>query len=145
MNMQIAIVSALFAVVAAAPQEYYSTPIPILSQKQEISPDGSYYYSYQTGNGIAVDERSQYRALGPEEGTQDVQGYYAYTGPDGVQYAVSYTSGENGFIASGAHLPTPPPLPAELAKAFAEAPKDDGQYDERGFPIGPSARPFGRR
>lgn len=45
---------ALFLVVVAArPQEV----IPILRQEQEVNFDGSYKYSYETGNGIIAEEQ----------------------------------------------------------------------------------------
>lgn len=73
------------------------------------------------------------------------QGYYLYTGPDGVVYQVEYyADGENGFVAKGAHLPTPPPLPEALVRAnelaYKNAAADAGQYDERGFPIAGAKR-----
>lgn len=50
--MQVALLAALVSVIVAAPQYspqpayQYSTPIPIVSQKQDVSPDGSYYYRF---------------------------------------------------------------------------------------------------
>lgn len=45
-----------------------------------------------------------------------VSGSYSYTGPDGVQYTITYTADEGGFHAEGAHLPTPPPIPPEIQR-----------------------------
>jgi len=82
---------------------------------------------------------------GTEAEGQVAQGYYLYTGPDGVVYQVEYYSdAENGFVAKGAHLPTPPPLPEALVRAnelaYKNAAADAGQYDERGFPINGAKR-----
>lgn len=99
-------------------------------------------FSYQTGNGISAEERGAIKNLGsPENEINSVQGYYTYPGPDGVQYSVAYTADENGFIPQGAHLPTPPPIPYEIQKALESLPKDNIQYDDRGFPIRPGFVP----
>lgn len=91
-------------------------------------------FRYETGNGIAVQAQANFPNQGDGPAPAE-QGSYAYTGPDGVQYQVVYSADSNGFQAQGAHLPTAPPMPEELARAFAAAPQDDGLYDERGFPI----------
>lgn len=56
----------------------------------------------------------------PENPTVIVaQGSYSYTDPDGNQISVTYTADdEGGFKAQGAHLPTPPPIPANIQKAL---------------------------
>ncbi|KAL3283238.1 hypothetical protein HHI36_006386 [Cryptolaemus montrouzieri] len=70
----------------------------ILSQQQDAAPDGSgYAYSYETENGIAVQEQAQYRAISPEEGIQAVVGSYRYPLPDGRLVIVEYQSDENGY------------------------------------------------
>lgn len=45
-------------------------------------------------------------------------GSYTYTAPDGSVITVTYTADEQGFRAQGAHLPTPPPIPAEIQKSL---------------------------
>lgn len=64
-----------------------------------------------------------------------IQGSYSYTGPDGVIYTVNYIADENGFRASGDHIPTAPSIPPEIAEAVqqnaaeeAQGYVDDGQY-----------------
>lgn len=73
---------------------------------------------------------------GSDYESNEVQGSYSYTAPDGVTYTVHYTADENGFHAQGDHLPTPPPVPEAILKslqqnAAAEAQHGGGagQYD----------------
>lgn len=46
-----------------------------------------------------------------------MQGSYSYTGPDGLVYTITYIADENGFQASGAHIPTPTVVPPVLRAA----------------------------
>lgn len=72
-------------------------------------------FSYETGNGIKAEE------TGHAQGeTQVAQGGFAFTAPDGGQYSVSYTADENGFHPSGAHLPTPPPIPDAILRSIEQ-------------------------
>ncbi|CAH1999036.1 unnamed protein product [Acanthoscelides obtectus] len=71
-----------------------------------------------------------------EAGTR-AQGGYSFTLPDGQQVHLSYTADENGFVAQGSHIPTPPPIPEEIRKAIAQnladearGLVDDGSYRE---------------
>ncbi|KAI8041159.1 pupal cuticle protein Edg-78E [Drosophila gunungcola] len=78
--------------------------------KSDLKEDGSYAYQYQTSNGIA----------GQESG---VGGYYAsgsnaYYAPDGQLIQLTYSADANGFHPAGAHLPTPPPIPAAILKSL---------------------------
>ncbi|NP_001036869.1 endocuticle structural glycoprotein ABD-4-like [Bombyx mandarina] len=94
-------------------------PIPIVNQEQVINPDGSYKWSYETGNGISAEEQGYIKNQGiPEQEAQTAQGQYQYTAPDGQVIHVQYLADENGFQPQGAHLPTAPPVPAEIQKAL---------------------------
>ncbi|XP_066991474.1 endocuticle structural glycoprotein ABD-4 [Anabrus simplex] len=120
MNTCILILSAVLAVVSARPQ-VKDEPIPIISYVNNLNPDGSYQWSYETGNGIKADETgSLKKAINPEDGNVVVaQGQFSYTAPDGTPIQVQYVADdEQGFVPQGAHLPTPPPIPAAIQRAL---------------------------
>lgn len=52
---------ALLAIVYAAEE------VPILRNEQEINADGSYSYSYETGNGISAHEEGKIKNAGTEQ------------------------------------------------------------------------------
>ena len=64
------IVLALFGCTLAAPQVQQgptTEPIPIISQEQEISYDGSYKWAYETGNGIQAEEQGYQKEIPGQE------------------------------------------------------------------------------
>lgn len=85
-------------------QRYLSTSgsARILRQDQDQDENG-YHYLYQTENGINAEEYGK-ADQGVNGGTK-AQGFYEYTGDDGLKYRVDYVADENGFQPSGAHLP----------------------------------------
>uniref|UniRef100_A0A2H1VVG3 SFRICE_030046 n=1 Tax=Spodoptera frugiperda TaxID=7108 RepID=A0A2H1VVG3_SPOFR len=103
--------------------------------RQDNSNDGeTYAYAYETENGISGEEN------GVATNGVQAQGSYSYTGDDGKVYSVRYTADENGFQPQGDHLPTPPPIPAEILKALEQNARDeaagiydDGNYREASF------------
>lgn len=90
--------------------------IPILRLDNTNNGDGSYSYAYETGNGIAAQERGQ--QTGPE--SQAADGSFSYTSPEGQQISLSYTADANGFHPQGAHLPTSPPIPEEILRSIEQ-------------------------
>ncbi|XP_061710360.1 endocuticle structural glycoprotein SgAbd-2 [Cydia pomonella] len=115
--------SALFAVACAAPQfqqQYQQNQvIPIVRQSQEVNFDGSYQYSYETGNGIAAQEQGYLKNAGVKDAEAQVaQGSFSYTSPEGIPISITYVADENGFRAEGAHLPTPPPIPEAILRSL---------------------------
>merc|ERR1712231_16160 len=122
-TMQFVILFALVAAVAAAPAELeYSPPVAIVRSASEQNADGSYSFSYESEDGTKVEERGNQKFVGPE--AEDIgtasSGSYSYTGPDNVVITVNWTADENGFVATGDHLPTPPPMPAHVVKLLAD-------------------------
>lgn len=110
--------------------------IPIRRYDSDNPGDGNYNYAYETGNGISAQERGTLKNAGSQNEAESVQGSFSYTGPDGVQYSISYTADENGFRPVGAHLPTPPPIPDAILRSLQQTGGggggdfggDDGQY-----------------
>ncbi|KAL1516640.1 hypothetical protein ABEB36_000525 [Hypothenemus hampei] len=109
--------------------------IPIVKSSLENPGDGTYSYNYETANGIAAEETGEARG----EGTR-AHGSYSFSLPDGQHVSVSYTADENGFVAQGSHIPTPPPIPEAIRKALEENAAaeargvfDDGQYHGEGL------------
>lgn len=57
---------------------------------------------------------------GSENEIQSVSGSYSYTDTNGEKITITYTADENGFVPSGAHLPTAPPIPPEILKSLEQ-------------------------
>ncbi|KAF3423765.1 hypothetical protein E2986_11782 [Frieseomelitta varia] len=109
-------VIALASCVAAAPAEEV---IPIVSQSQEgPNPDGSYKWSYESGNGIKAQEEGHLENAGQENEAMNAQGSFSYPGDDGQQISLTYVANEEGFQPQGAHLPTTPEIPPLIQKAL---------------------------
>merc|ERR1712071_703701 len=122
-NMKSMILIAVFlAVAAAAPAPQESQPILILKQSQNHDTEKQVYsFSYETETGIAVSESGVQKQIGdkPEEAGTVSQGKYSYP-EDSVTYPITWVADENGFQATGDHLPTPPPMPEHVVKMLAD-------------------------
>lgn len=78
--------------------EQQKPPIPILRQESKHNEDGSYEFNYETGNGISAGEQGYQKAGGQkDEAIQVAQGYFSYTGDDGIPISLKYVADENGF------------------------------------------------
>ncbi|XP_069674226.1 endocuticle structural glycoprotein SgAbd-2-like [Periplaneta americana] len=123
-NMKLLIcLSAMLVICVARPQYYPQHQqkqfVPILAYNNDISHDGSYAYSFQTGDGTTAQESGYLKNAGSRDlEAQTVQGSYSYTSPEGTPITVTYTADENGFRAEGAHLPVAPPIPEAILKSL---------------------------
>lgn len=79
------------------------------------------YYSYETANQIKAQETGTLKKTSDPENPNVIvaQGSYSYTDKEGNQISLTYTADdEGGFVPQGAHLPTPPPIPADIQRAL---------------------------
>ncbi|XP_045468992.1 endocuticle structural glycoprotein SgAbd-2-like [Harmonia axyridis] len=118
-----------YAKVSAQPQ------IAILRFNNDNNGEGTYRFEYETENKIAQQESGQLKNAGTDQESNVVQGSYSYIGQDGQTYTVDYVADDQGFRASGAHLPVAPEIPEEIRKSLeqnaadeARGIVDDGQY-----------------
>ncbi|GAB0087934.1 cuticle protein CP14.6-like [Sergentomyia squamirostris] len=106
-------VFAIFVAFAAAsplPDGDLVPRIPVLERTEVRDEHGQYSLSYLTANGIATAEQGALKPL--SDGHVLVRkGSWAYLGPDNVKYIVNYEADENGYRATGSHLPEPPVAP----------------------------------
>ncbi|XP_014208555.1 cuticle protein CP14.6-like [Copidosoma floridanum] len=118
---------AFLALVAfASAVEPKNEPIPILrSSEDPPSPDGSYSYSFETGNGIKAEEKGHVKDLGGEHEAMQVKGSYSYQAEDGSPISVSYTADENGFQPKGDHIPQPPQSVLRMLEWLALHPEEE--------------------
>ncbi|CAD7003076.1 pupal cuticle protein Edg-78E [Ceratitis capitata] len=83
----------------------------IVRYQNDVNPDGSYNYAYETSNKIRAEEAGV--------GGTYAAGSYSYTSPEGQPIQLTYIADENGYQPKGDHLPTPPPIPDYILKALA--------------------------
>ncbi|KAJ9574173.1 hypothetical protein L9F63_008429, partial [Diploptera punctata] len=100
----------LVALAAAAPPD---KEIPIVAYENDVGFDGTYKYSYESGDGTKVQESG--KLSGENEA---VSGSFSYVGVDGVTYTITYTADENGFVPQGSHIPVAPPVPEIIARSI---------------------------
>merc|ERR1712071_407816 len=70
---------------------------------------------------VSANEEGERKQIGdkPEEVGTVSRGSYSYE-LEGVTYPVNWVADENGFQASGAHLPVAPPMPDHVVKLLAD-------------------------
>ncbi|GBP11381.1 Larval cuticle protein LCP-17 [Eumeta japonica] len=90
----------------------------ILSNQFDIGPDGSYTWSFDTSNGISEKEQGQLKNAGSDNEEEVVKGSASWTAPNGEKIVLEYEADANGYRAQGSHIPTPPPIPEEIARAL---------------------------
>ncbi|CAG9560439.1 unnamed protein product [Danaus chrysippus] len=82
---------------------------PILSYSNTHGIDGSYSYSFTTGDGKQVQENGFLKDayidnIGQPQGTQVKEGSYSYISPEGTPIQIDYVADENGFRHGGVHF-----------------------------------------
>ncbi|XP_073951989.1 endocuticle structural glycoprotein SgAbd-5-like [Choristoneura fumiferana] len=98
------VVALVMSVAAAAPQQRpqrqsqgAGSEVQILRFDSDNNGIDSYNFAYEQSNGQKQQEQGELRNAGAENESIAVKGSYAWVGPDGVTYIVTYVADENGF------------------------------------------------
>ena len=76
--------------------------------------------SYETANGIKVEQSGNQKQITRDDAGHTAKGKYSFTSPEGVFFETTWVADENGFQASGDHLPVAPPMPEHVVKMLAD-------------------------
>ncbi|XP_076055342.1 cuticle protein AMP4-like [Oratosquilla oratoria] len=117
--MKLILIAAFVAIVAADER-----PVEVIVDERVAPEAGVYSTNIQLDNGISISENGGPGSLGQT----NVEGTYSFPDENGNEIVVHYSAGEGGFVATGPHLPVPPPAPAHVAKllAIAEQQRKEG-------------------
>ncbi|GBP72130.1 Flexible cuticle protein 12 [Eumeta japonica] len=112
---------ALVAAAAAAPApqrpQRQAQNVDILRYDTNNAGDGSYDFDFELSDGTKHQQQGQVVNAGTDNESISVRGSYAWVGPDGVTYVVTYVADENGFqptIEQGPGGGVPPAVVASL-------------------------------
>ncbi|XP_030757668.1 larval cuticle protein III/IV-like [Sitophilus oryzae] len=105
----------LFVILTVTVVAIYSGPVPIVSEENEINPDGSYRWSYQSGDGSAQQQTAKVNQVPGGEPTLGVDGSASWYDPQGNLHQIAYTANEDGYYPYSADIPQ---IPAAILKAL---------------------------
>jgi len=95
----------------ASPQGHWQ----ILRDVRSQSPAGDFSYEFDTENGIHAAQKSNFVA----PASQQITGFYEMPNPEGgAPLRVDYVADENGYRATGAHLPVAPAIPEAIQRSI---------------------------
>ncbi|XP_066156437.1 larval cuticle protein III/IV-like [Euwallacea fornicatus] len=89
--------------------------VPILYSKADISPEGYFQWSYESGDG-SKQEQSGHEIV--PEGGQALQGSAEWVDPEGGVHQLRYEADERGYLPSSADLPVAPAVPEAILKGL---------------------------
>ncbi|CAH0727813.1 unnamed protein product, partial [Brenthis ino] len=87
-----------------------SATVPILTYSSNQGIDGSYDFSFTTGDGKQAQETGYLKSAyidntGAPQGAQVKEGSFSYVSPEGTPIQLNYVADENGFRPLGFHIP----------------------------------------
>ncbi|EFX80862.1 hypothetical protein DAPPUDRAFT_303724 [Daphnia pulex] len=90
--------------------------------------DGSSQWSFAGSDGTTREESQIQKQLSSGYDKETAlgntnKGSTYYISPEGQKITLTWISDENGFQPKGDHLPTPPPVPEEIARMLPTLPK----------------------
>ncbi|XP_045472422.1 endocuticle structural glycoprotein SgAbd-5-like [Harmonia axyridis] len=106
MKITILLVICLVVYVRCATNKNYenSRQATILEHENSIG-QGTYNFAFKTSDGSQRQEKAELKNPGGKDESIVVEGSYTFIGTDGNTYTINYIADENGYRASGNHLP----------------------------------------
>jgi len=95
--------------------------VQIVQLESELHQDGKYKYNFETDDGSVANQEGELKGVDEKHMGESVKGGFSYKDEEGKTYSVQYTADERGYIPVGDHLPVPPPIPDQIARALAWA------------------------
>ncbi|KAF7286186.1 hypothetical protein GWI33_007146 [Rhynchophorus ferrugineus] len=92
-----------------------SQSTPILTQESELNEDGSYQWSYLSGDGSAQQQIGKVKEIPGSQPIADVQGSVSWYDPEGKLHQLSYIADENGYYPYSADIP---PIPLAILRVL---------------------------
>merc|ERR1711936_782249 len=85
--------------------------------------DGAYNFNFANDDGSSRQEVGN-----PASSAMLVSGSYSFFTPEGELVEMQYTADENGYHASGSHMPTTPPPPPHVQRLLDHLAKVNGAF-----------------
>ncbi|XP_066151881.1 larval cuticle protein 1-like [Euwallacea fornicatus] len=104
-------------------------PVPIVAQESDLQPDGTFKWSFETGDGVKQEQTGQPKQI-EQESPVVLQGSASWTDSEGNPHQLTYVADENGYQPQSADIPQAPEIPAAIARALeynAAHPEQDAQ------------------
>ncbi|XP_050295173.1 larval cuticle protein 1-like [Anthonomus grandis grandis] len=92
-------------------------PVQIVNQENDIQPDGSFKWSFETADGVKQEQSGQPKQIESETAIV-IQGSASWTDKEGTPHQLTYVADENGYQPQSPDIPQAPEIPAAIAKAL---------------------------
>ncbi|OWR53495.1 larval cuticle protein LCP-17-like [Danaus plexippus] len=117
--MKFLVLLAVVAYVSAEGVKYDESAASIVKSSFDSSPEGnSFSYGFESNNGIISQAEGVVKNPSGENPALEVKGSVKYNAPDGTPVELVYVANENGYQASGSHIPVPPPIPELILRSL---------------------------
>ncbi|KAG5676767.1 hypothetical protein PVAND_006576 [Polypedilum vanderplanki] len=85
-----------------------SSQAQILKYENENIGINNFKFAYETSDGVSRQEEGELKNEGSEDEALVVRGSVTWTSPEGEVFTLNFVADENGYRATGDHLPQPP-------------------------------------
>ncbi|XP_060517826.1 larval cuticle protein 16/17-like [Cylas formicarius] len=96
-----------------------SPPVQIVSQESDISPDGTFRWSFETADGTKQEQSGEPKQIDKEVGVV-IKGSATWNDPEGNPHSLTYIADENGYQPQSDDIPKGPEVPPAIAKSLAQ-------------------------